>query len=672
MRFALSFLLSLLFATPMLNAGSKVLILPPAWESSALKGFARDMDKNCEDLLPAIKNAAGFCATTTLPGELRHELARCKGNYGCLKKKIRLLEEYDIVILSSVSKKKKEPRLKVALYNTRGDLLYDENLSGDRSDGPEETAALYLTALRNAKDIFSKPANKHQIKEALRRGFALYKKGDAGNALRFFEKAGNDELVRTASNVAEFMERATVELNNGDVSDAIGDLQRALEKDEEVRKAGFAVISYIRETRKTKRSEFDNGDFYEDILKVHQSFERRYGELDRKRNEEERKLVEREQKAVRAIEREIEQARKEIEKNEEKMNKERTAVDEEIKRLLDAQEKEFEALNRKKDALRKRIDSLESGRNEFADKVERRADELKSKELEKLQSRFLKDQEKLTEKIATLERKDPPDEKKIKALENKLTALEQDLEKQRTILSETYRRGADEHLLKYDRKVEELQKQLTVLEKEESTIAQKTQKKIDRREALFKQQIAQWHKERTKREKLVAAMEKNSVKRIEAAGREAQKMREQLKKRISGEKDKIIVAEKEKISQRYTARFKAEVNRFIEHTAATKKIYLLLSDAYARLGERSLKDDELPEARRHFHRAIYYDPANKRAAKGVDQIRLRAVKLYEMAIAMSDDEPDKARSALETIVNSLKPTNPVYVRSFIALRELGK
>ncbi|HSA32347.1 MAG TPA: hypothetical protein P5077_01330 [bacterium] len=665
------FFLALLIATPTVFARSKVLILPPAWESSSLKNFAQDMDENCDDLLPAIKNADGYCAATALPLKQKKALSACKGKYACLKKKARSLEEYDILVLSSLSRKKGVPFLRVTFYNTRGDLLHREDLRGDRNADPEETAALYLTALRNAHDLFARPANPYEVKEALRRGFTFYKKGDIGQTLRFFEKAGDAVLLGLTGEVDALLARAKASIERGEVRDALGDLQTALEKDENIRKSGFKVISYIRETEKTKRSEFDQNDFYDDLLKIHSEFERRFRDIEKTRAGEERAIAAREKKAIEAVEYEIEQARQDIEKKEAAMDKRRAVVDEEIRKLLEKQETELRLLEKKKDILRKRIESLEQGRKEFIDKVEQRADELKNNDLEKLQSRFLKEQENISKKISALESKDPPDGKAITALEKKLTAIEADLEKKQAALTEQYRRGANEHLTKYDRKVDEVRKQLSKLEKNDASLVKGYQDRIAKKEAGFKQQVAQWHKEREKRERLIDALIKNSEKRVAAAGREAQRQREQLKKQLNTEKEKVIIDEKEKITKRYTARFKPVFNRVIERTAATKKINALLGTAYAMLGDRSLKDDDLPEARRHYHRALYHDPANKQAAKGIDLIRARTVKLYETAIAMSGDEPDKARQTLETIINSLKPTNPVYIRSFVALKELS-
>ena len=666
------FFLALLMAAPTVFARSKVLILPPAWESSSLKNFAQDMDENCDDLLPAIKNADGYCATTALPLKHKKALTACKGKYTCLKKKARALEEYDILVLSSLSRRKGVPSLRVTFYNTRGDLLHREDIRGERNADPEETAALYLTALRNAHDLFARPANPYEVKEALRRGFAFYKKGDIGQTLRFFEKAGDAVLLELTDEVDALLTRAEDAMKRGEVRDAVNDLQTALEKDENIRKAGFKVISYIRETEKTKRSEFDQNDFYDDLLKIHSEFERRFRDIEKMRATEERALADREKKAIEAVEYEIEQARKDIEKKETDMDKRRAVVDEEIRKLLEKQEAELRLLDKKKDILRKRIGSLENGRNEFIDKVERRADELKNNDLEKMQSRFLREQEEISKKITALESKDPPDEKAITALEKKLAVIEADLEKKQVALAEQYRRGADEHLQKYDRKVGEVRNQLLKMEKNDAALVKEYQDRIAKKEAKFKQQVAQWHKEREKRERLIAALIKNSEKRIAAAGREAQKQREQLKKRLNGEKEKVIAREKDVITKRYTARFKPVFNRVIERTAATKKILALLGAAYASLGDRALRDDDLPEARRHYHRALYHDPGNKQAAKGIDLIRARTVKLYETAIAMSGDEPDKARQTLETIINSLKPTNPVYVRSFVALKELSR
>lgn len=672
MRRTLFFFIVLLMAAPTVFARTKVLILPPAWESSSLKNFARDMDENCDDLLPAIKNADGYCAATALPLKQKKALTACKGKYTCLKKKARALEEYDILVLSSLSRRKGVPSLRVTFYNTRGDLLHREDLRGDRNADPEETAALYLTALRNAHDLFARPANPYEVKEALRRGFALYKKGDIGQTLRFFEKAGDAVLLELTGEVEALIARADAAIKRGEVRDAINDLRNALEKDEEIRKSGFKVISYIRETEKTKRSEFDQNDFYDDLLNIHADFERRFRDIEKTRINEERIIADSEKKAIEAVEYEIDQARRTIEKKEADMDKRRSVVDEEIRKLLEKQEAELRLLDKKKDVIRKRIASLENGRNEFIDKVERRADELKNNDLEKMQSRFLREQEEISKKITALESKDPPDEKAIKALEKKLAALEADLEKRQAALAEQYRRGADEHVKKYERKIDEVRKQLLKLEKNDASIVKGFQDRIAKKEATFKQQIAQWHNERGKREKLIDALVKNSDERISAAGREAQKKRDQLKKRLNGEKEKVIALEKNMITKRYTARFKPVFNRVIERTAATKKIDALLGMAYAMLGDRSLKDDDLPEARRHYHRALYHDPANRQATKGIDLIRARTVKLYETAIAMSGDEPDKARQTLETIINSLKPTNPVYVRSFVALKELSK
>lgn len=672
MKRTLLFFLALLIAAPTVFARTKVLILPPAWESSSLKNFAQEMDENCDDLLPAIKNADGYCAASTLSLKQKNSLSACKGKYTCLKKKARALEEYDILVLSSVSRKKGTPHLHVASYNTRGDLLHREDLRGDRNADPEETAALYLTALRNAHDLFARPANPYEVKEALRRGFTLYKKGDIGQTLRFFEKAGDAVLLELTGEVEALIARADAAIKRGEVRDAINDLQNALEKDEEIRKSGFKVISYIRETEKTKRSEFDQNDFYDDLLKIHAGFERRFRDIEKMRIGEERAIADREKKAIKEVEYEMDQVRRTIEKKESDMDKRRTVVDEEIRKLLEKKEAELRLLDKKKDILRKRIDSLESGRNLFADKVERRADELKNRDLEKLQSRFLKEQEDISKKIAAQESKDPPDERAIKTLEKKLATLETDLEKKEAALTEQYRRGADEHLKKYDRKIEEVRKQLLKLDKDDAYVVKEYQERIGKKETEFKQQIAQWQTERGKREKMIATLMKNSDKRIATAGREAQKQREQLKKRMNIEKEKVIAAEKEMITKRYTARFKPEFNRVIERTAATKKINSLLGAAYAVLGDRAFRDDDLPEARRHYHRALYHDPANRQATKGIDLIRARTVKLYETAIAMSGDEPDKARQTLETIINSLKPTNPVYVRSFVALKELSR
>jgi len=39
---------------------------------------------------------------------------------------------------------------------------------------------------------------------------------------------------------------------------------------------------------------------------------------------------------------------------------------------------------------------------------------------------------------------------------------------------------------------------------------------------------------------------------------------------------------------------------------------------------------------------------------------------------MSQNDPLEARRTLETIINCLRPTNPYYIRSFIAIRGLPR
>lgn len=595
--------LSVMLVSGMLCAKS-LSVFPTAWKKAGDRSFAESLDENFLLMIGKVKGVDASGADA-LSSDIKKQVKKCDGKIACIERAAKAQTDADLAAILSYG----GGRIEITLFNKKGrkvgesavDVAEDDEaedvvggllgainkllskVQDDTEDSGSSSSAEEDSSSSSSSSGPAKSLSASEKKEVRRKGFKAYQASNYKEAVDSFRAADDTELADMTSDIGKLLTKAKDAVQSEDWAAALDNLDRAGEKDDQVRAAGYKAIVYTKESSERWKYSDTAGDDTSSFKKFYNDFKGEIASHKQWREEQLRKLEEELgtlAKLKDTITRKFESDEKDF-RRKEKEYEEKNAADIQAARkdleggLDEKYEKKIQTLDKK---LSKKSEEYgndkgyEENYREAIDKevraVEKKYEALR-KESEKEKEALLKDQEKEarrlekeTEKqMADLEKRGKEIEKQIEALNKEIVKDSEKFDRAEGKLQEERDKniGKDEAQDRKDmealeketqKKIDDLNNQMADLDKNEeaeSKTLEKIQQELDQFLEKQEQRLSKIQEKADKeREKLDREADEKRRKAEETADKEFESKAQKLQKDVEA-----VEAEMRKFEEKY-------------------------------------------------------------------------------------------------------------------------
>ncbi len=578
-----------------------LVVFPTSWKKDAEKEFAQGLDENLPLLYKKVKEA-DTSGADSLSGEIQKQVKKCAGKIACIERAAKDQTDFDLALLIGYAKGK----IELTIFNKKGRKVAEGAIDVEEDDEPEDMAGEVLGSVNkliskikddveedkgssaeeedtsSSSDQPAKKLSSSEKKETMRKGFKSYQTAAYKDAVASFRASDETDLADTADDIRKLMEKAKDAIKSEDWAAALDNLDRAAEKDDKVRQAGYKAIVFTKESNERWKYN-ETADDGSNFRKMFKEFKGEIGDHKKWKEDQLRKLedelgataklkdtitrkFESDEKDFRRKEKEYEEknaadiksAQTDLEGGlDEKYEKKIKVFDNKITKKTEqyGNDKGFE--DSYKDAIDQEIKALEKKYENMRKAAEKeKSDTLKNQEKE---SRKL---EKETEKqIADLEGKSKDTEKQIEAKNKEIEKDNQKFDKAEQKLQEERDKGVgkDEAQDRKDiedaekasqKKTEELNNQMADFDKKDEAdtkALEKVQQELDQFIEKQEQRISKVQEKVDKeREKIDKDADEKRRKAEETGDKEFESQAQKLQKDVEA-----VEADMRKFEEKY-------------------------------------------------------------------------------------------------------------------------
>ncbi len=560
-------------------------VFPTAWNKGAEKEFAEGLDENLPLLYDKVKEAE-TSGPDALSGKIKAQVKKCAGKIACVERAAKDQTDFDLALILSYGKGK----IELTIFNKKGRKVAEGSIDVEEDDDPEDIAGEVLGSVNkllskvkdepeeetsssssssddemsSSADQPAKKLSSSEKKEVMRKGFKAYQTANYKEAVSSFRAADETDLADTADDIRKMMEKAKDALKSEDWAAALDNLDRASEKDDKVRAAGYKAIVFTKESNERWKYA-DTADDGSDFRKLFKGFKNEIGDHKKWKDDQLRKLEDdlgATAKLKDTITRKFESDEKDF-RRKEKEYEEKNAAD--IKSAqTDLEGGLDEKYEKKIKVLDNRINKKaeEYGNDKGYEDSYREAIEQELKALDKKYENMRKAAEK--EKSDTLKNQEKEARKLEKDTEKQIAELEgksKDIEKQ----IEAANKAIEKENEKFDKAEQKLQqdreKNIGKDEKKDREDMDAAEKDSQKKSEDLNNQVAEFDKK-----------DEAETKALEKVQQEIDQFLEKQEQRLSKVQEKVD-KEREKIDQEADAkRRKAEEGADKEFEAQAQKL----------------------------------------------------------------------------------------------------
>ncbi|HOW51871.1 MAG TPA: hypothetical protein PLV42_07490 [bacterium] len=241
-----------------------LVVFPTAWKKGTEKEFAEGLDENFQLMIDKVKGAEAS-GPDALSADIKKQLKKCDGKVACIERAAKDQTDFDLALLLSYQKGK----IEITIFNKKGRKVAEGAVDVEEEDEPEDVAGGVLGStnkligkikdepeeetsssdeMSSSSDQPAKKLSSSEKKEVMRKGFKSYQTANYKDAVNSFRAADETDLGDTTDDIRKLMEKAKEAIKSEDWAAALDNLDRAAEKDDKIRQAGYKAIVFTKES----------------------------------------------------------------------------------------------------------------------------------------------------------------------------------------------------------------------------------------------------------------------------------------------------------------------------------------------------------------------------------------------------------------------------------------
>lgn len=530
--------LSVMLVSGMLCAKS-LSVFPTAWKKAGDRSFAESLDENFVLMIGKVKGADASGADS-LSSDIKKQVKKCDGRIACIERAAKAQTDADLAAILSYG----GGRIEITLFNKKGRKVGESAIDVAEDDEPEDVVGGLLGAINkllsklkddadegdssssveedrssSSSSTPAKSLSASEKKEVRRKGFKAYQAANYKEAVASFRSADDTEVADMVDDISKLLGKAKDAVQSEDWAAALDNLDRAGEKDDQVRAAGYKAIVYTKESSERWKYSDAAGDDTSSFKKFYNEFK---GEITAHKQWREEQL--------RKLEEELGALAK---------------LKDTITRKFESDEKDFR--RKEKEYEEKNVADIQAARKD----LEGGLDEKYERKIQSLDKKLIKKSEEYGNDKGYEETYREAIDKEVRAVEKKYEAMRKASEKEKeTLLKEQEKEArrlekeTEKQMADLEKQGKEIEKQIDALNKE----IVKDSEKFDRAEGKLQEE----------RDKNIGKDEAQDRKDMEALEKETQKKIDDLNNQMAD------LDKKEEAESKALEKVQQELDQFLE------------------------------------------------------------------------------------------------------------
>ena len=281
-----------------LFAEDSVSVVPTLTKNASDKKLAKEIDDNLSLLLSSIKNADVKVVKSA-------KTERCKDDLKCIAQAVVKSESSDFVVVSKLTKTSSNVKIVISMFDANGKKKGSKTVTSSESDSEDiasdmfnELQKLIASAApeedekpKKSSSAANRTASYSEVKEEIKKGFAAYDKGDLDEAAEIFDRAANElnckcqqneiakQLLDNVKKIQKGLPKATDTLDDGDYKSAMRVLETLRKTDSELREQGYKAMVFKKDKNNRKRYAEPNPQDAQTVEQIHKNFKSKIEEV---------------------------------------------------------------------------------------------------------------------------------------------------------------------------------------------------------------------------------------------------------------------------------------------------------------------------------------------------------------------------------------------------------